>query len=189
MTDESQLIEEARQGSSAAFGQLVRRYQDRLYTSVVHVIGCHDEAEDVVQDAFVQAYLKLPHFRLESSFFTWLYRIAFNGAASRRRRRRPLSAAGRSEAEAMAPELPDPGDAPGERLLREERAEQVRRALETLSEEHRAIIVLREVEGCDYQAIAEILGISVGTVRSRLHRARSQMRDELKALHPWQSAD
>jgi RNA polymerase sigma-70 factor (ECF subfamily) len=189
VTEESQLIVEARQGSSAAFGQLVRRYQDRLYTSVVHVIGCRDEAEDVVQDAFVQAYLKLPHFRLESSFFTWLYRIAFNRAVSRRRRRRPLAESGQPHADSVAPELADPGDSPDDRLLREERAEQVRRALEALSEEHRAIMVLREVDGCDYQAIAEILGISVGTVRSRLHRARSQMRDELKALQPWQSAE
>lgn len=189
MTDDGQLIEEAQQGSAAAFGQLVRRYQDRLYTSVVHVVGCRDDAEDVVQDAFVQAYLKLSEFRSDSSFFTWLYRIAFNRAVSRRRRRRPLADSGDRDTEGPLREPPDPRALPDDELLREERAQQVRLAMQSLSEEHRAILVLREVEGCDYQMIADILGISVGTVRSRLFRARSQLREYLKELQPWHSAE
>ncbi len=189
MTDEARLIREARGGNEAAFGQLVRRYQDRLYTSVVHIIGCPDEAEDVVQDAFVQAFLKLRTFRHDSTFYTWLYRIALNRAASRRRRRRPVPQLRDDEQDTLLHEPVDPGEPPGEQLLRVERAHQVRQALATLTEEHRAIMVLRELEGCDYQTIAEILGISVGTVRSRLHRARSEMRAQLKTLQPWQSAD
>ena len=189
MTDEARLIDEARRGSDAAFSQLVRRYQNRLYSSIVHVVGCHDEAEDVVQDAFVQAFLKLPTFRRDSSFFTWLYRIAFNRAVSQRRRRRPMTQVRDEERDLPLQEPADPSETPGEHLLRMERAHQVRQALDALSEEHRAIMVLRELEGCDYQAIAEILGISVGTVRSRLHRARSEMRTQLKAHQPWQSAE
>jgi RNA polymerase sigma-70 factor (ECF subfamily) len=86
--DDSLLIEEALSGDGASFGQLVRRYQDRLFNTLVHVLGCHDEAEDVAQDAFVQAYTKLSSFKGQSAFYTWLYRIAFNMLVSRRRRNR-----------------------------------------------------------------------------------------------------
>ena len=78
MTDELELIEASLAGDSAAFGDLVRRYQDRLYSAVVHIVGCRSQAEDVVQDSFVQAYVKLSTFKHNSKFYTWLYRIAFN---------------------------------------------------------------------------------------------------------------
>ena len=89
MNDDAQLIEETLAGKSTAFGQLVRKYQDRLYNTVVHVVGSTEDAQDVVQDAFVQAFLKLDSFQQTSAFYTWLYRIAFNVAASLRRRRKP----------------------------------------------------------------------------------------------------
>ena len=91
MNDDAQLIDEALAGRSVAFGQLVTKYQDRLYNALVHVIGSADEARDVVQDAFVQAFLKLSSFHRTSAFYTWLYRIAFNVAISRRRRRKPMA--------------------------------------------------------------------------------------------------
>src|SRR5687768_15040119 len=89
VNDDAQLIDEALAGHSAAFGRLVTRYQDRLYNTLVHVVGSTDEAYDVVQDAFVQAFLKLGSFHRSSAFYTWLYRIAFNLAISRRRRHKP----------------------------------------------------------------------------------------------------
>lgn len=178
MNDESELIDRARQGDTSAFGQLVRTYQDRLFTSVFHVVQQHEEAEDIVQDAFVQALLKLQTFRGKSSFYTWLYRIAFNAAVNRRRRQdRGLSI--EHGFEAAGRELPDQGDPPEERLVRQERARQIQLALGQLSEEFRAVLVLREVEGFDYQTIARVLNVSVGTVRSRLHRARALMRQHL----------
>jgi RNA polymerase sigma-70 factor, ECF subfamily len=180
--DESQLIERALAGDSAAFGVLVQRYQDRLYSSVVHVVGCRNEAEDVVQDAFVQAYVKLDSFQQNSKFFTWIYRIAFNAALSRRRRKKTSLSLEQSREESGSE--PASGDeAPDHRLLREERVSDVQRALSELTEDHRAILVLREMQDMAYEDIAEVLGISIGTVRSRLSRARNALRDQLVRMH------
>lgn len=176
--DDNQLIEAALAGNSAAFGELVRKYQDRLYNTMTHLTRSSEDARDVVQDAFVKAFVKLDSFQRSSGFYTWLYRIAFNTAMSQQRRRRPTQPVGaRSD---CGEEALDPAAGPGDRLEREELALQVRAALETLSDEHRTVLVLRDIDGCDYEAIAEMLGIPVGTVRSRLHRARLQLRDQLK---------
>jgi RNA polymerase sigma-70 factor (ECF subfamily) len=181
LQDDRELIRAACQGETAAFGKLVRRYQDRLCTALLHICGSLDDAEDVAQDAFVQAYLKLASFAGESAFYTWLYRIAINTAISRRRRRREENSV-EATRERLGVEPQDGGEQAEERLLREERAVQVRRALARLSAEHRSILVLREIEGCDYEAIAQILDLPVGTVRSRLHRARLQLKDQLEAV-------
>lgn len=181
MIDDARLIEESICGDTTAFGRLVQRYQDRLFNTVVHVAGSREEAEDVVQEAFVQAFLKLVSFHGDSAFYTWLYRIAFNVAVSRRRRKRAEVSLDAQRAEAGV-EAADDAEAIDERLLRQERAELVHAALNTLSEEHRAILVLRELEGFEYEQISEVLDLPTGTVRSRLHRARSQLREQLKTL-------
>lgn len=177
---DDQLIEAALKGDSAAFGCLVRKYQDRLYNTMLHVVGSPDDARDVVQDAFVKAFLKLETFRRSSAFYTWLYRIAFNTAMSGVRRRRPIRSLDQRREAGQEPL--DASAAPSERLEREELAEQVRAALDTLSDEHRLVVVLRDVDGRGYDEIAEILEVPVGTVRSRLHRARMQLREQLKAM-------
>jgi RNA polymerase sigma-70 factor (ECF subfamily) len=176
--DDPQLIESALAGNSAAFGDLVRKYQDRLYNTIVHLIGSTEDAKDVVQDAFVKAFVKLESFQRSSAFYTWLYRIAFNTAMSRQRRRRET----RSIDDDCGHDPADPTAALADRLEQEELAGQVRTALATLSEEHRLVLVLRDIDGCEYEAIAEILEIPLGTVRSRLHRARLQLRDQLKKV-------
>jgi RNA polymerase sigma-70 factor (ECF subfamily) len=181
VNDDASLIDAALQGDSAAFGQLVTRYQDRLYNSLVHVVGSTDGALDVAQDALVQAYVKLGTFERASGFYTWLYRIAFNLAISRQRRQRPMVSVEHAR-EALGQEPVDRADPPEARLEQQERACQVRRALAALSDEHRSILVLREVDGCAYEEIAEILELPVGTIRSRLHRARLQLRDQLKSI-------
>lgn len=180
MVDDQQLIESALAGNSAAFGELVRKYQDRLYNTMVHVTGSAEDAHDVVQDAFVKAFVKLESFQRTSAFYTWLYRIAFNTAVSRQRRRRPTQSLDCGQD--CGHEPIDSGAAPGDRMEREELAGQVRAALETLSDEHRTVLVLRDIDGCDYEAMAEILAVPLGTVRSRLYRARLQLRDQLKKL-------
>ena len=182
VNDESTLIDQAARGDGAAFGQLVQIHQDRLYNAIVHLAGDRAEAEDIVQEAFLQAYLKLASFQRQSAFYTWLYRIAFNNTVSRKRRKRVESSVDRAREQA-GDEPPAKDDAPGVRLEREEEAERIQRALHTLTDEHRAILVLREIDGLDYEAIAEILSINIGTVRSRLHRARGQLRDQL-VEHP-----
>lgn len=179
MKDDVRLIDETLGGDSAAFGQLVTRYQDRLYNTVVHVVGSSDTAHDVVQDAFVQAYTKLEKFERASAFYTWLYRIAVNLAISRRRREKPMTSVDQVR-EVLGNEPIDDADPPAAQLEQRERACQVHRALAALSEEHRTILTLREMEDFSYEQIAEILELPVGTIRSRLHRARMQLRDQLK---------
>jgi len=181
VNDDVQLIDETLNGRTAAFGELVRKYQNRLFNTVFHVVGNAEDARDVVQDAFVQALLKLHTFQRSSTFYTWLYRIAFNVAVSHCRRRRPTASVEHAR-ETAGLEPRDSADNPVQSAEREERCSQVRRALAELSEEHRTVLVLREIDGCCYETIAEILGIPVGTVRSRLHRARLQLREQLKEV-------
>ena len=181
MNDESQLIDASLLGDSSAFGQLVRIHQDRLYNAVANFIGDRTEAEDVVQEAFVQAYTKLASFKRNAAFYTWLYRIAFNTAVSRKRRKRVETSVDQTR-ENTGGEPVDAGDTPGDRMMRDEQASQVHAALDQLSGEHRAILVLREMDELDYDTIAKILEINIGTVRSRLHRARVQMREKLNEI-------
>lgn len=181
VSDDAQLIHETLAGQSAAFGELVRKYQDRLYQTLVHMTGSPEDALDIAQEAFVQAFLKLATFKRESAFYTWLYRIAFNMAASHRRRQKPTLSVEQAR-ESSGSEPVDPELGPQERAQRDERCRQVQEAIARLNEEHRAVLVLREIDGCCYETIAEILDVPIGTVRSRLHRARLQLRDELKGL-------
>ncbi|MCC9607440.1 sigma-70 family RNA polymerase sigma factor [Blastopirellula sp. JC732] len=181
--DDSQLIEQILSGDTASYAQLVRKYQDRLFNTLLHFLGSREDAEDVVQESFVQAYLKLATFQGNSLFYTWLYRIAFNVAVSHRRRRKPVYSVDLGR-EIAGCEPVDGAGSPEQRLQRHENVEQVRAALETLSEEHRVVLVLREMEGLEYDQIAEVLNTPIGTVRSRLHRARAQLRDHLHFLIP-----
>jgi RNA polymerase sigma-70 factor (ECF subfamily) len=183
LTDDSLLIQEALQGNTTAFGDLVRRYQDRLYTAVVHIVGCRAEAEDVVQDAFVQAFVNLKSFRQNSKFYTWLYRIAFNVSISRRRRKKPRLSVDQTR-EATGDEPLDDHSSPSHPLEVQEQQQKLRLAMDRLTDEHRSIIVLRHLEELSYEDIAEILAISVGTVRSRLHRARAQLLEHLREILP-----
>jgi len=181
VNDELELIDASLGGSKVAFGQLVERHQGRLYHAVSQFVGDRVEAEDVVQEAFVQAYLKLDSFQRNSAFYTWLYRIACNTAISRKRRKRVETSVDRNRDE-LGAEPADSGDAPGDRLMREEVSARVHEALAQLTEEHRCILELREMEELEYEQIAEALSISIGTVRSRLHRARVQLRERLAEM-------
>jgi RNA polymerase sigma-70 factor (ECF subfamily) len=181
VTDDATLIDATLSGDSTAFGELVTRYQNRLYNTVVHLVGCAEDAEDVVQEAFVQAFVQLDKFRGAAAFYTWLYRIAFNTAMSHGRRRRPTRSVEETRAQSGTDPV-DPGEAPDGPALQAERAGQIRAALTELSEEHRAVLVLREMDGRSYEEIAEILGLALGTVRSRLHRGRMQLRELLREI-------
>ncbi|MCA9192092.1 MAG: sigma-70 family RNA polymerase sigma factor [Planctomycetales bacterium] len=180
MKSEQDLIRESLAGDSRAYGHLVERFQDRLFNAMLQIVGSHDEAEDVVQDSFVQAYIKLDTFQGNSKFFTWLYRIAFNNALSRQRKRRAELSIEQSR-EITGSDPVDPLESPDEPLLRDERIAKLRFALDSLTEEHRTILVMREMEDLSYEEIAEILNINLGTVRSRLSRARNQLKLHLEA--------
>lgn len=181
MNDDTAVIGQIRNGDPSAFGILVRKYQDRLFHCLSHLSRNSHDAEELAQEAFVQAYLKLKSFQGQSSFFTWLYRIAFNLAASRHRRKRPLTTL-TQRAEQTGGEPSDPGESPMDKVSRDERAAQVQAALASLAPDYRAILVLREMEGCDYETIADILDLPLGTVRSRLFRARMELRERLQPL-------
>jgi RNA polymerase sigma-70 factor (ECF subfamily) len=178
LSDDAPLIAATLAGDSAAFGQLVGLYQDRLYNSLLRVVGSAEDATDIVQDAFVQAYVKLDTFRGSSAFYTWLYRIAFNLAMSHARRGKKTTSLD-SLKEAWGSEPMDGQAAPHAGIEQREQVEMVHAALAQLSTEYRTILVLREIDGCRYEEIAEILNLPVGTVRSRLFRARVALRDQL----------
>lgn len=178
------LVEATLSGNRQAFGVLVERYQDRLFNTLVRVLGSRDDASEVLQDAFVQAYTKLESFKGNAQFYTWLYRVALNLACSFRRRnkRRRDEQSVDQIRELSGAEPVDPIQTPEQTVLRCEQAEMVQAALLEISEEHRQILVLREMEDCSYETIAEILDLPVGTVRSRLFRARLQLKEQLERM-------
>jgi len=180
---DSLLIRQCLQGSTAAFGELVCRYQDRLFNTVYRMLDHSEDAQDVVQEAFLNAYQNLESFKGDSQFFTWLYRIAMNTAISLRRKQRATVSLStdRGGGEGTI----DPPDTsehiqPELALERRERARDLQDALNRLSPDHRVVLVLKEIEGQKYEDIAEILSVPVGTIRSRLHRARAELRDLLE---------
>ena len=176
---DDQLISRTLAGEREAFGDLVRQYQDRLYNGVVKILRNEAEAEDTVQEAFILALTKLNTFQGKSGFYTWLFRIAYNAAITRIRKRKPtMSLDGLANESQM--QLPSDQPPPEAEMVRLERAERLMSALGQMSEEHRSILVLREMEEMDYSAISEVLELPVGTVRSRLHRARLQLKDILE---------
>ncbi len=181
MSEETQLIDLAVHGDRNAFTALVEMNQERLFASMIQVTGSPDEAEEVVQEAFIRAFLKLDTFQRNSQFFTWLYRIAFNSALTRKRRNRARVSLDHWR-ENNGLEVTDTADAVDEPMLRQERVNLVRAAIQILSEDHRTILVLREMQERSYEDIAEILEISIGTVRSRLSRARNQLKVTLEAM-------
>jgi RNA polymerase sigma-70 factor (ECF subfamily) len=175
------LIAECREGNTAAFGALVFRYQDRLFNTVLRLCDNAEDARDVVQEAFLHAYQSLHTFKGDALFFTWLYRIAVNAAISMRRKKRVvlrIQPAGEGTG-GIEPTDPSERNRPGHALEMAEEERQVHEALAKLSPEHRAVLVMKDMEGMKYEEMADILGVPVGTIRSRLHRARLEMRDLL----------
>lgn len=176
--DDEALLDRARSGDREAFTAIVDRYQDELYTMAVRTLGDRTEAADVVQEAFLRAYLNLP--RVRGSIRAWLFRVTINAAHDihRRRRRRPADPLEDSEGNVI--ELPDTAATPHELAEERERAELVRGALERLPEDFRTIVVLRDVSQLSYDEISEALGIPEGTVKSRLSRARGSLAELLR---------
>jgi RNA polymerase sigma-70 factor (ECF subfamily) len=175
---EDDLLADLMRGDSEAFSRLFIAYYERLVTAVTGIVRCRADAEDVVQDAFIQAYIKLDSFQAKSTFFTWIYRIAVNNALSHNRRHR-LKASLETKREIAGDELEDAIGPPSERMMRAEHAARIKNAFGSLRHDYRAILMLRGVEGHDYDTIARMLGLKPGTVRSRLHRARTELREEL----------
>jgi RNA polymerase sigma-70 factor (ECF subfamily) len=183
-SDEKQLIRECLAGRTEAFGELVIRYQDRLYNALCGILNSPDDARDVAQDAFVQAFQQLKTFRGQSAFYSWLFRIALNAAASQRRRTRRNVTSIDAAREPAVRDPPDrhPGSAPSHAMETDERRAAVQSALARLPAEFRIPLVLKEIDGMKYHEIAAVVGCPVGTVRSRIHRARGELRERLELL-------
>jgi len=182
-----ELVSKAREGDQLAFSDLVRRYQDRIYNTVYGLVGDRDDADDVAQEAFVKAYRSLGRFRGNSSFYTWIYRIAVNTCLdwmkSRARRSDvPIDRDVPGSPDAASP-LYRPPESADTQALRNDLHRVLQEALSALSPEFRVTTVLREIDGLSYGEISSILGCSTGTVKSRLFRARSQLRLLLEDQH------
>jgi len=172
------LIERSQRGDLEAFDRLVAEHADAIYHVTYRITGNPHDAQDAAQEAFVKAFRGLRHYRGDASFQTWLYRIATNAALDLVRRRPHARSAPLEEAADMVT------DSAEVNLERQEIHRRVQDALETLSPEHRSLVVLRDLRGFSYEEIAHILRIPVGTVRSRLSRAREALRPQLKDLAP-----
>lgn len=197
LSREQELIQRARSGDRAAYGQIVMSCQDRLFNAVLRMVGDYDEARELTQETFLKALDKIGSFRGDASAYTWLFRIAMNLSISRLRqvqRRRTFSLDSDPDSAAMyggqaaglVNRLVEPGTGPSERVEKRERNQQVLAALGRLDSEYRAVLVMRDIEGFDYQQMAEVLGIPLGTLKSRLFRARLALRDELRGYFQQQ---
>ena len=185
--DDQSLIEQCRAGKTEAFGTLVKRYQDRLYPTVLRLCGgAEEDADDLLQDAFLRAFEQLGRFpRGEFLLRHAVYRRSpstWLPFSDRRKRRVPGRVAPATGGDTIdSADLRAPTD-PALPLLKAERDEQVQRALDALAPEFRAVVVLTDYDGLRYEEIADVLRIPIGTVRSRLHRARGELRERLRGV-------
>jgi len=180
------LIRATLAGDQEAFRELVERYKGRAFGVAVGIVGDGDDALDVVQDSFVKAYYRLKDFRFGSNFYTWFYRLLVNQAIDRWRKSARSAEVPMDEGRLSEDDSPPDAFAyprtPEDLARNGELAVALQRAIASLPEYHRAVIVLREVDGMAYDEIAKALGCSVGTVMSRLHYARGKLKEALKGF-------
>ena len=182
MNDQEQnWIQAAKSGDQAAFGHLVETYQKRVYALTVRMCPTRELAEEAAQEAFLSAWQGLPFFRGDSAFSTWLYRLVSNACVDLLRRdgRRRASAGPSLDDEELNLDVPDPAPSPQDAAERQELREEIERGLSALSPEHREVLILREIHQLRYDEIADSLSLDVGTVKSRISRARKQLRNFL----------
>lgn len=179
------LLERCRNGDLMAFDGIVALHQNRIYNLCYWMLGNREDASDAAQEAFVRAYRSLERFRGDSSFATWLHRIAVNVSldAAQRRKRGPLLYSDLECGDDAPLELEptDPGQEPQTIAARRERSQTVRAAMAELPEHYRVVLVLFDLENHSYDEVAEMLSLPLGTVKSRLNRARLALRDRLES--------
>ena len=178
--DDEVLVRRAQRGDLAAFDQLIERYKQRLYATVYHMTSNHEDANDLVQDAFIKAYKSLHSFKRQSSFYTWVYRIAVNKTINFLKQRKSRVQMSLNDMDFNAEHDPDlvaliSHNTPRRDLALAELQEKLNAAMQKLSEHHRMVVVLHDIQGLSHEDIGEIMDCNVGTVRSRLFYARRQL--------------
>jgi len=193
-TDELALVESAKAGDISAFEELVRRYDRNVFRIAQHITQNREDAEDVVQDAFLKAYGNLAQFQGQSKFYTWLVRIAVNEALMKLRRRRPertvsLDQDVETDEDSIPREVADWSPNPEQQYSQAELRDILQKTIQGLPSGFRTVFVLRDVEGLSTEETAEALGLSIPAVKSRLLRARLQLRERLSKYFKRRNGD
>ncbi|MDB6125868.1 MAG: polymerase, sigma-24 subunit, subfamily [Pedosphaera sp.] len=180
ITEEMELVNRAREGDMAAYDDLVRRYQERIYATVYHMTSNHEDANDLAQESFIKAYQALKSFKGGSSFYTWIYRIAVNKTINFLKQRKNRAQMSLNDLDFNAEHDPDlvaliSDKTPRRDIGLSELQEKLNAALLKLSEHHRLVVTLHDVQGLSHEEIAKIMDCNIGTVRSRLFYARQQL--------------
>src|ERR1700729_1989707 len=183
-TDESTLVAQAREGDTVAFGELVRRYEGKIFRLAQHITQNREDAEDILQETFLKAYEHLDQFQGNSKFYTWVVRIAVNQSLMKLRRRKTDRSVSLDETidtgeDTIVREIAAWGEDPEERFSREELGEILDCAVKGLETPYRSVFVLRDIEELSTEETANALGLSIPAVKSRLLRARLQLREKL----------
>ena len=181
---EMDLVWQAQRGDLAAYDELVKRYQERIYATVYHMTSNHEDANDLAQEAFIKAFQALKTFKGGSSFYTWVYRIAVNKTINFLKQRKNRSQMSLNDLDFNAEHDPDLVALVSEKTPRREAGlaelqEKLNEAMQTLSEVHRLVVTLHDVQGLSHEEIAKIMDCNIGTVRSRLFYARQQLQGQL----------
>lgn len=182
--DELELVRRARRGSLEAYDELVRRYQERIYATIYHMTSNHEDAHDLAQETFVKAYRVLKSFKGTSSFYTWIYRIAVNKTINFLKQRRNRTHVSLNDLDSNIERNPDlvalvSDKTPRRDMNLVELQEKLNAAMQKLSEPHRLVVTLHDVQGLPHEEIAKIMDCNIGTVRSRLFYARQQLQAHL----------
>jgi len=179
-TEEMELVKRAREGDLEAYDELIRRYQERIYATVYHMTSNHEDANDLAQEAFIKAYQALKTFKGGSSFYTWVYRIAVNKTINFLKQRKNKTQMSLDDLDFNAEHDPDlvalvSDKTPRREVNLSELQEKLNEAMQKLSEPHRLVVSLHDVQGLSHEEIAKIMECNIGTVRSRLFYARQQL--------------
>lgn len=178
--EDAELVKQAKAGDMAAYDELVRRYQERIYATIYHMTSNHEDANDLAQDAFIKAYKALKNFKGDSSFYTWVYRIAVNRTINFLKQRKNRYHMSLNDLDFNVENDPDlvafvSENTPQRDAGLAELQEKLNEALQKLSEVHRMVVVLHDVQGVPHEEISKMMDCNVGTVRSRLFYARQQL--------------
>lgn len=179
VSEEKIIIEQSQQGNADAFSEIVKRYHDRLYNTIYHLVNAPDDALDICQEVFLKSFQNIKYFRGDSSLLTYLYRIAFNECVAYRYKRQRI----KNNIEQRAKSIEDcEQDMPGLNLQTKERDEYIQEVLNSLEPELKEVIILKDIEGLSYEEVSKALKISISTVRTNLEKARQVLRIKLKNL-------